>query len=131
MGKTIFLSSHILTELSDIVSSIGILEKGSLVMGRLDDISKAISSSSSFMISISLFQGQKKEEAKKILENFPNILKIEIQEERLEIQYSGKEEEIYQILKCLVNNDIPVTGMSREQKNLEDIFMQLTKGEVS
>ncbi|NUM35563.1 MAG: ABC transporter ATP-binding protein [Candidatus Brocadiae bacterium] len=133
MGKTIFLSSHILTELADVVDSIGILEKGSMVVnGNLEAISKAISSSSSsFTIFLSLFQGQKKEQAKELLEKFPNILKIEIQGDRLEIQYAGKEEEIYQILKHLTNHDIPITGMSREEKNLEDIFMQLTKGEVS
>lgn len=133
MGKTIFLSSHILTELADVVDSIGIIEKGSIIVqGNLEEISKAISSSaSSFAIIISLFQGQKIEQAKGLLENLPDVIKSEIKGDRLEIQYSGKEEEIYQIVKHLVNNDIPVTAMSREEKNLEDIFMQVTKGEVS
>lgn len=40
LGKTIFLSSHILTELSDVCTSIGILERGRLVVaGPIGEIS--------------------------------------------------------------------------------------------
>lgn len=43
LGKTIFLSSHILTELSDVCTSIGILEKGSLVVaGPIAEIAERL-----------------------------------------------------------------------------------------
>ncbi len=43
LGKTIFLSSHILTELSDVCTSIGILEKGQLVVaGPIGEISERL-----------------------------------------------------------------------------------------
>src|SRR3569832_2784557 len=45
LGKTIFLSSHILTELSDVCSSIGILERGRLVVaGPIDEIAARLES---------------------------------------------------------------------------------------
>lgn len=43
LGKTIFLSSHILTELSDICTSVGILERGSLVVaGPIAEIAERL-----------------------------------------------------------------------------------------
>ncbi|HYQ42625.1 MAG TPA: ABC transporter ATP-binding protein [Polyangiaceae bacterium] len=43
LGKTIFLSSHILTELSDVCTSIGILERGSLVVaGPIGEIAERL-----------------------------------------------------------------------------------------
>jgi ABC-2 type transport system ATP-binding protein len=43
LGKTIFLSSHILTELSDVCTSIGILEKGRLIVaGPIGEISERL-----------------------------------------------------------------------------------------
>lgn len=43
LGKTIFLSSHILTELSDVCTSVGILEHGSLVVaGPIGEIAGRI-----------------------------------------------------------------------------------------
>jgi ABC-2 type transport system ATP-binding protein len=41
LGKTIFLSSHILTELSDVCTSVGILERGGLVVaGPISEIAE-------------------------------------------------------------------------------------------
>jgi len=43
LGKTIFLSSHILTELSDICTSVGILERGGLVVsGPIAEIAERL-----------------------------------------------------------------------------------------
>src|SRR5207237_6732695 len=43
LGKTIFLSSHILTELSDVCTSIGILERGRLIVaGPIHDIARQV-----------------------------------------------------------------------------------------
>jgi ABC-2 type transport system ATP-binding protein len=43
MGKTIFLSSHILTELADVCTSVGVLERGRLVVaGPIHDIARRL-----------------------------------------------------------------------------------------
>ncbi len=43
LGKTIFLSSHILTELSDVCTSVGILERGKLVVaGPIGEIAERL-----------------------------------------------------------------------------------------
>jgi ABC-2 type transport system ATP-binding protein len=43
LGKTVFLSSHILTELSDVCTSVGILERGALVaVGPINDIARRL-----------------------------------------------------------------------------------------
>ena len=43
MGKTIFLSSHILTELADVCTSVAILEKGQLIVaGPIHDIARQL-----------------------------------------------------------------------------------------
>ena len=44
MGKTIVISSHILSELSEMCTSIGIMNRGQLIMaGRIEDIMQQVS----------------------------------------------------------------------------------------
>jgi ABC-2 type transport system ATP-binding protein len=130
MGKTILISSHILTELSDMVTSIGIIEKGKIIAtGSPEKISQAISKS--LPITIAIYGGQRIEEASKLLQSQPGVAQVTIQNKSLEIEYSGEEKEIYTLLKKLVNEDIPVVSVVCRERNLEEIFMQLTQGEVA
>ncbi len=166
MNKTIFISSHILTELADFVTHIGIMEKGKIVItGRPEEISKKISEEITFRslqeenssvisskengqknlelnaennkiaakiieLTISTYQGQKLSEAETILKNDPNIVSISFDASNLEVKYNGLEQNIYQIIKKLVLADIPIVKITPNTKNLEEIFMTLTKGDV-
>lgn len=50
MGKTIVISSHILSELSEMCTSIGIMNSGQLITaGRIEDIMQQLSGGSAFI----------------------------------------------------------------------------------
>ena len=130
MGKTICISSHILTELSDVVTTVGIIEKGKMVLtGSPSQISKTISAC--LPVSIAIWRPERTEEAKAILKSFPEVVDVRAQGAVLEIEYGGKEEQLHRLIKGLVDREIPVVGVSCKAKDLEEIFMAVTRGEVS
>lgn len=130
MGKTIFISSHILTEMADFVTHIGIMEHGKMIIyGTPQDISERLSKGI-IVVNIAIHQGKKIEQAKEILQNFPHVKSVTQEKNSLEVEYQGKEEEIHRLLRILVDVEIPVVQVSQQTKNLEDIFMQVTQGDI-
>lgn len=129
MGKTIFISSHILTELSHIVTKIGIIEKGKLLMsGRIDDIKRAMKSTSK---KVNMRVIDSHDGACKILETHESAFDLKKDEDSLTFQFAGSDEELHDLLAKMIHDDIKIVSFSEKMINLEDIFMEITKGEVS
>lgn len=135
MKKTILISSHILTELSDIVDSVAIVEKGKLVVsGSLDDISRLANKSNvegAVDILIKLHSEEKIEEAMRILERENTVVSTKYESNNMIVVYNGKIEDLYLIIKPLVDAAIPIIEIASSQNNLEEIFMSVTQGEIS
>ena len=60
-----------------------------------------------------------------------NVEDIQCTGSMLHFNYRGQKEEIYQVLKILVNTDVRVVAVGQQQRNLEDIFMKVTHGDLS
>ncbi len=135
MGKTVILSSHILSELAELCDSIGIIDKGRLVTsGRLDDI--RAHAQRGRRLNVRVLSGV--EEAENALRNYPGvgeILRAEMPEsqpaQELEVDFEGDEEAVAGLLESLVLNKVRVAGFSEDHTGLEELFLQLTKGEVA
>lgn len=126
MGKTIIISSHILPELAELCTSIGIIDKGKMVVsGSVSDIMQQVYSKRVIRVKVL----DKQEEAALILREFPFIDKLTIGENTIQAGFEGGEEEMSRVLATLVNRQIPVASFSQLEGNLEDIFMKVTKGE--
>jgi ABC-2 type transport system ATP-binding protein len=127
MGKTIFISSHILTELSDLCTSVGIIEKGELVecgsIGELGRMSRARN-----RVEIVLCSEQP--EAVRLLERAPGVEQVVLEGSRLQFDYSGPPEEFYHVLKLLTDSALPVLSVRHESRDLERLFLELTRGDV-
>lgn len=127
MGKTIIISSHILPELAEMCTSIGIIEKGRMVVnGSVDEIMQTISSSNP--LSIRMIEGQ--ETAVRLLKENPFVDNISIREKNISISFHGNEKEEARLLSTLVENKVVLTSFAREEGNLEDLFMQITEHAV-
>jgi hypothetical protein len=126
MGKTIIISSHILTELAQVCDMIGIIEKGKMVIdGNVDDIMKRITGKTVMKIKVL----NQREKAVNILKEQPLVDEIIQEGEILEVTYGGEEHELWKLLKVLVNQEIPVISFAKAEGNLEKIFMEVTQGE--
>lgn len=126
MGKTILISSHILPELAEICTTIGIIEKGKIVLkGPVEEIVSKISSGSD-TIKIKLIEESK--EMIKLLEEDPLVGSIYENGKTVEIDFKGVEEDITKLIKRLVNENIPIISFNHIERNLEEIFMSVTKG---
>ncbi|MCH5338707.1 MAG: ABC transporter ATP-binding protein [Acetatifactor sp.] len=125
MGKTIVISSHILSELSEMCNSIGIMNRGQLVTaGRIEDIMQQISGGTRIHINVI----SEMEPAVRMLKEQAGVTVESVRENELVITHNGTEEEICALIGRLIQNNVILTGFHREEGNLESLFMQLTGG---
>lgn len=125
MGKTILISSHILSELAEMCTSIGIIDNGKIVVsGSVSEIMQQVYSNKIIRVRVN----DKLEEAVNILREFPFVDKITTGENQLQAAFEGGDEEMSRVLTALVTRAIPVATFAQLDGNLEDIFMKVTKG---
>ncbi|HCJ79398.1 MAG TPA: ABC transporter ATP-binding protein [Desulfotomaculum sp.] len=121
MGKTILVSSHILTELADLCTHIGMITEGSLVrQGVLADLLN-----NTPVRKIVLRCACPPEKAVKVLEDWPGVEAINCQPHQVEFGLVGGLIQVAELLKELVNQEVPVTHFAQEEQTLEDTFVQL------
>ncbi len=126
MGKTILISSHILSELSEMCTSIGIMNHGQLITsGRIEEIMAQLSGGN--RIHIQIASGM--ETAVRILQEHAGIVLESVRENEVIVTNSSTDEEISALIGALIQNEVILTGFYREEGNLESLFMQLTGGD--
>jgi ABC-2 type transport system ATP-binding protein len=132
MGKTIFFSSHILLEVAEICTTIGIIEAGQLVTsGSMDEI-QGKQRARRVRIAIT----DRVQQARAMLQAMPNVLSALIEkqgERRAEIvaDFTGDDAAQAAILSNLMEAKLAVIGFQEEKIDLEAVFMQRTKGIVT
>jgi ABC-2 type transport system ATP-binding protein len=128
MGKTILVSSHILTELGELCDSIGIIERGRLVAsGPLDEISRHIHQERSLRIKVLSDLNQ----AKSALSNLPGVGEIYDENGFIEVDFHGDEQAAATLLESLLHQGVRVSSFAEITSDLEEVFLKLTKGEVA
>ncbi|MDD5070761.1 MAG: ABC transporter ATP-binding protein [Candidatus Omnitrophica bacterium] len=132
-GKTIVISSHILTELSDFCNAVGIMEKGKMVVsGTIDEIRKVIGAKSELIIIFNELSEQDRGNFKEILSRSPQVLNAK-EEPVLEFRmsFSGDNQQASQLLSLLVSAGLSVCQFFIRQANVEDIFLKIGARQVS
>ncbi len=125
MGKTIIISSHILSELSEMCTSIGIMDKGSLVaVGKIEDILKMGQHDSSVILEIS----RDRDRAVNIIRQNADVVVESVMENSIRIKYPGDEESFNRFLVEILSQNVVLDGFHRQRENLEEMFMHLTGG---
>lgn len=132
MGKTIFFSTHILADVAEICSHVGIIEEGRLVaVGALDDLQRGAATQRQVHIAVL----DRAEEALAMLAALPGVSAVEAQPEqnrarrtRLEVKFVGDDAALSEMLASLAAHGIPIVHFSEDSQRLEEVFMRLTKG---
>ncbi len=126
-GKSILISSHILTELAEMSDNVAIIERGSLLaLGSVNEIQKKQQNSASSTIRTTGDPAPLKE----LLAGHPAIDKIEMTEDSVTFLWSGSKQEQAQLLRAIVNANHDVLEFRAKEISLEDVFMQITTGAV-
>ena len=123
MGKTIIISSHILTELSEMCSEVGIINNGHVVAsGNVNDIMRSMRRKRSVYIKPLSMDGA----LARLLEQMPMVLDIIENVSDIEINFDGEDEDLAEIIKRIISEGIPLLGFREKEGNLEEVFMELT-----
>lgn len=125
MGKTILISSHILSELAEMCTVIGIIDRGRMsVSGSVEEITEKLTRTGKLKIKVR----DRLEQAVKLLQEQPSIGEIAINGDIVEADTGADEQVLSDILKRLVMQDIPIVSFAQTGGSLESVFMQLTEG---
>lgn len=126
MDKTVIISSHILSEMNEICTSVGIIEEGKMIYsGGIDNLLTRVNSTNPLKIIV----GDKGKEVKAILSELPYITSIKENSRELTVFFNGGEAEISNTIKTLVLKDIPIVSFTQVSENLEDVFIKITEKE--
>jgi ABC-2 type transport system ATP-binding protein len=129
MGKTILVSSHILSELADFCTSIGIIERGKLLAaGSIQEIQQQIRSHR--VLKVRLLDDATGQAAE-ILGRDPAIRLVKTYDHTVTADFEGVEQDMARLLDRLIRSGIAVQSFAEEPLSLEEVFMMITKGIVS
>lgn len=127
MGKTIMISSHILSELEEICDHIGIIEHGQLVFsGTLDDIRPRLGIHSKVRVKVA----DNQDKAVELLSALPQINQVQTLGDYILVTFHEGRDGDGIIARILVNAKLDVIAIQPEKLKLDDAFLQLTKGIV-
>lgn len=125
MGKTILISSHILSELGDMCNKIGILEHGTLLAsGDYRDILHNLRQEMEVLLKV-VDGGDK---AAEILAAMPGIANIERSGNEFRMDAKLDPVQLADLNTTLVQAGVKVLSFSQDEGDLEDVFLQVTKG---
>ena len=128
MGKTILISSHILSELADCCTSIGIIERGQLLMhGPIDSVYRQIRRNR--IVEIRFIENQ--DAGVSIVRSDPSMRGIEVDGNRVTAEFETDDEGLASLMKRLIDGGVKMRSFSDKDPTLEDVFMLVTKGLVA
>jgi ABC-2 type transport system ATP-binding protein len=127
MGKTIVISSHILPELTELCTMIGIIDQGRMrATGPVHEVIRQLTTGRRLRITV---LGQK-EEAAAVLKPLAAIHEVVMVNGSIEAQYDGDDAAAAGILQTLIAAGVKVFSFSQLEGGLEDAFMKATSEDI-
>jgi len=127
MGKTILISSHILPELADLCTTVGILERGELLFhGTIDEIIRRARMGTR----VEVYVGSGSDQAATVLGGLAGVKSVEASNGRVLVELDKETRDYSFLARAILEAQLPLREIKEEQVNLETAFMRLTKGAV-
>ncbi|MEP6486897.1 ABC transporter ATP-binding protein [Microcoleus vaginatus GB2-A3] len=129
-GMTVVISSHVLSDLAELCTWVGIMELGYLVESApLQELYKRLSRQQIFMSVL----GNQLEALTSALKNFPWVENWAIipETQQVCVDFSGSPEDAANLLRELVAANIPLTEFHCTQEDLETIFLKMGHQQAS
>ncbi|MGB3640364.1 MAG: ABC transporter ATP-binding protein, partial [Rivularia sp. (in: cyanobacteria)] len=128
-GMTILISSHVLSDLAELCTSVGIMELGFLVESTsLEELYKSCATQQIVISTLG-----KQEVLLSELKNNPLVEEWEIlpNKNSVKINFTGEEKDSADLLRSLVTAGIPLSEFHCTQEDLESIFLKLGHKQAS
>lgn len=128
-GMTVVISSHVLSDLAELCTWVGIMEFGYLVESApLQELYKRLSKQQIFISTLGNL-----DELVAEIKNFPWVESWEILPETQQVcvHFSGSREDAANLLRSLVNANIPIAEFHCTQEDLETIFLKMGHKQAS
>lgn len=148
-GKTILISSHILTELAEMCDSVGIIEQGQLLAtGSVDDIQRQRNQTRELIVRVLDRSDEAAAALKSHLHTKPEVEvgsvevgsveagpaveagKIIVDGELIRFEFEGDVQDQAKLVAWLVGQGFAIAEVHSHKKSLEDVFLQVTEGLV-
>lgn len=128
LKKTVIVSSHILPELADVCTRVGMIEKGNLIVdGNVSEVMQKARQ----RIVLNIRVKDREEEAAKVIEQCDTVDKVTINSSRLiEVTLLADIQDYSDIPSAVIGGGFALQLFREEEVNLETAFMELTKGLV-
>ncbi len=128
MGKTILISSHILSELADCCNTVGIIERGKLLAAGnvrhiMEELREAVA------VEMEVVGGAEKAEA--VLRENGYVRDLMASERTFTFEFSGRRLDLAALHAQLHAAGVQILWFKELETSLEDVFMRITKGEVT
>lgn len=129
MGKTILISSHILSELADLCDLLAFLEAGSLVAyGSLASLRQQLQEHR--LVTIVVLEGEGRR-AETVLRSLQSVQRVDRAANELLVEVSGDDAVLAEMHRTLVRSGVGVIRFFERELTLEEVFLRLTRGIVS
>ena len=135
MGKTIFFSTHILADVSEICTHIGIIEAGQIIaQGSMDEMRAQLQPHRE--ITVTVRDADAVATIKRTLGGMAGVANVVDLEPkggryRVRIDYTGDDEGVAALNASINAAGVSILGFAEETKDLEAMFMRVTKGIVT
>jgi len=126
-GKTVFITSHVLSDLEEICTSLAIMEKGKLLrVGKITDVMRGAGKTR--RVRIKLAAGGFALGA--WLAERPGVSEVKEQGLEAEMVFPGTDAELAALVRDAVHAGAPLCGVEEKGETLEALFSRLSSGEV-
>lgn len=127
MGKTIIISSHILSELQTLCNRVAIIEKGKLIYsGPVQGVRDQMGTGHIYWVKVA----SEPEKAIDLLKSHPHVSEVEQVDGQMKVTLASQDTDPSFLAETLVNGGARVTGLWEEELGLEEVFMRVTRGET-
>ena len=135
MGKTIFFSTHILADVSEICTHIGIVEAGKMIaQGSMEDMRAQLQPHREIIVTVK--DSEAAQVVRSVVSELPDVVNVTDLDpkggrSRVRIDYMGDDDGVAALSQKLNASGVAILGFTEETKDLEAMFMRVTKGIVS
>ena len=127
LGKTIIISSHILSELESICNRVAIIEKGKLIYaGPVQGVRDQMSSARVVWVRVA----SDTEQAIALLKGRPEITEVTSLDHKIKVTLASLETDHSIIADALVRGGAKLTELREDEIGLEEVFLRVTRGET-